>query len=131
MIFEEFAKICPVFLAMRRAMRRARGLFYIRIDGACFASDSRVFVSFSRIRASRGPHQLRCGHVVFEFRIRRNIQPCRQNFEILVRLVIFVNTVVTRARKQKTLKILCFVTCVEDYHKFLIQSPPPPPPLVN
>jgi hypothetical protein len=34
-----------------------------------------------------------------------------------------------RARKQKTLKILCFVVCVEDYHKltqtqFLIQSPP-------
>jgi hypothetical protein len=33
-----------------------------------------------------------------------------------------------RVRKQKTLKILCFVICVEDYHKltqiqFLIQSP--------
>ena len=31
-------------------------------------------------------------------------------------------------RKQKTLKILCFVRCVEDYHKltethFFIQSP--------
>ena len=33
-----------------------------------------------------------------------------------------------RVRKQKSLKILCFVICVEDYHKltqtqFLIQSP--------
>jgi hypothetical protein len=24
-----------------------------------------------------------------------------------------------RARKQKTLKILCFVICVEDYHKLI------------